>query len=436
MIPNSIAGPAEGFFAGECLEPFKYGPRTRLWLTVREGRRFILKGLPESLRSHPEEIARLRKEYSLGLRLGHSGIVGIYGFETHPTVGQVIVMEYVDGVTLYDFVRKNKNIPLKTRVDIAHQIADALAYMHSLGISHRDLKPDNILVTRRNEAKIIDIGLGDSEDSVIYKQSVGTPGFGAPEQRTPGVGDSRSDVYSYGKILELLLPERKFRKLRACCHKENPAKRISIREADEMLTGVIKPRKRGFWWWVMVFYGVILALALVLGLIEELTENDRNQSMPTADTLTVDSVNKVEPLGLPETVDVSIVTGNDAAKTNAKSTELDTKPTESDSKSSESKSKLGELDILYEHAQMLDSAIAIYDIYYDRNRRVWKESKKERNQKAHEIADHLLKELEAYGCKPMETDYYLSMYWEYVVESNKRVDELMEHLKDLQEQAR
>lgn len=65
-----------------------------------------------------------------------------------------------------------------------------------------------------------------------------------------------------------------------------------------------------------------------------------------------------------------------------------------------------------------------------------KESKKERNQKAHEIADHLLKELEAYGCKPMETDYYLSMYWEYVVESNKRVDELMEHLKDLQEQAR
>ncbi|MBD5279504.1 MAG: hypothetical protein HDS35_03025 [Bacteroides sp.] len=47
-----------------------------------------------------------------------------------------------------------------------------------------------------------------------------------------------------------------------------------------------------------------------------------------------------------------------------------------------------------------------------------------------------MKELEAYGCKPMERDYYLSMYWEYVVESNKRVDELMEHLKYLQEQAR
>ena len=74
MIPNSIAGPADAFLVVESLEPFKTGTRNVLWLTVMEGRRFVLKGLPEALRSHPEEVARLRKEYSLGLRLSHPSI--------------------------------------------------------------------------------------------------------------------------------------------------------------------------------------------------------------------------------------------------------------------------------------------------------------------------------------------------------------------------
>ena len=93
-----MAGPTEGGIIGECLEPFRRRPRNLLWLTVREGRRFILKGLPEALRSHPEETARLRKEYSLGLRISHPGIAGTYGFEMHPFVGPVIVMEYIDGM--------------------------------------------------------------------------------------------------------------------------------------------------------------------------------------------------------------------------------------------------------------------------------------------------------------------------------------------------
>lgn len=80
MIPNSIEMPAEPPFAAESLELYKTGTRNVLWLTVREGRRFILKGLPKALRSHQEEIARLRKEYSLGLRINHPGMAGVYGF--------------------------------------------------------------------------------------------------------------------------------------------------------------------------------------------------------------------------------------------------------------------------------------------------------------------------------------------------------------------
>ena len=406
MIPNSVTGPAQSAFAGECLEPYKRGTINVLWLTVREGRRFILKGLPEALRHHPEETARLRKEYSLGLRLNHAGIAGTYGFETNPTVGPVIVMEYVDGTSLHEFLQKNKNVPLKVRADIARQIAGALAYMHSLGISHRDLKSDNIMITRRNEAKIIDIGLGDSEDSVVYKQSLGTAQFGAPEQQKPYVGDSRADVYSFGKILEMLLPERKFSKLRKGCLKENLDKRLTMQNAVEMLDSEHKPGKRSFWWWLLTFYGVMLVLGLVIGLFEELTGIKPDRHTPGDDPYMVSTA---------DTVARSTVSAVDA-------TESDEGP--------------NGWDIWYEHIQMLDSAIAVYDVYFDRDRRAWKESKDERNRLAHDIADHMLEELQSAGYKPMEADYYLSTYWEYVVDANKKMDEVMGHLKELQDQAK
>ena len=406
MIPNSMGGPADGGMPGECLEPFRRGTRNLLWLTVREGRRFILKGLPEALRSHPEETARLRKEYSLGLRISHPGIAGIYGFETHPTVGPVIVMEYIDGITLGDYLWKNKSIPQKDRVGIARQIADALAYMHSMGVSHRDLKPDNILVTRRNEAKIIDIGLGDSEDSVIYKQSLGTDEFGAPEQQMPCVGDSRSDVYSFGRILDMLLPERKFRKLRKGCLKENPDKRLTMQDAVEMLDSEHKPSKRSFWWWLLTFYGVMLVLGLVIGLFEELTGKKPDRHTPGDDPYMVSTA---------DTVAGSTVSAVDAT---------------------ESEKGPNGWDIWYEHTQMLDSAIAVYDVYFDRDRRAWKDSKEERNRLAHDIADHMLEELLSAGYKPIEADIYLSTYWEYVVDANKKMDEVMGHLKELQDQAK
>ena len=77
-----------------------------LWLAVRDGRRVVYKGLTDNLRNHPEEIASLRKEYSLGVRLDCEGVVRFYSFELHPHFGPIIVMEYVDGYTLQEYLDK------------------------------------------------------------------------------------------------------------------------------------------------------------------------------------------------------------------------------------------------------------------------------------------------------------------------------------------
>ncbi len=240
---------------------------------VRDGRRLLLKGLPPDLRNHPEEVARLRKEYTIGLRLDHPGVVRFFGFETFPDTGPVIVMEYIDGLPLAEFIKGNLRkggsheerkaaIPdLTKRRKIAFQIAETLEYIHSCGFSHRDLKPDNILIASRGfRPKIIDFGLGDGEDYLMYKKSLATTQFGAPEQQEATVGDSRADVYSFGRILERLLPERRFGSLRKACMAENPEQRIEMSEVVRILDPTRSRKFRGWWW------GVIFLVALILGI--------------------------------------------------------------------------------------------------------------------------------------------------------------------------
>lgn len=206
--------------------------RRVIWLSVRDGRKVACKGLPELLRQHPEEIAALRKEYLLTLRIDSPGVVSVYGFEEHPRLGPVIVMEYVDGVTLGEYLSgAGSRRRLSERRDLARAIAGAMTAAHAAGIAHRDLKPDNILVrTKDMLPKIIDFGHGDSDDFVVYKQSLGTDSYGAPEQREPSAAGIAADVYSLGKILDELLPERRFAALRRACKAEDPLQRPSMEQ--------------------------------------------------------------------------------------------------------------------------------------------------------------------------------------------------------------
>ena len=427
MIPNSMAGPADGGMAGECLEPFRRGTRNLLWLTVREGRRFILKGLPEALRSHPEETARLRKEYSLGLRISHTGIVGVYGFEMHPSVGPVIVMEYVDGITLDEFLRRDNRLSIKVRAGIARQIADALAYIHSLGMSHRDLKPDNILITRRDEAKIIDIGLGDSEDSVIYKQSLGTEAFGAPEQRIPAVADFRADVYSYGKILEVLLPESKFRRLREACLKEDPEKRISMSEAAERLndaigrSSAIKP---------MIITVCIVCVILAAAVVFLLSRSGTSEAVAPTPEPQEQGATANQDHGSPTpTVTTELPATNAQPASTEQKDERNqparqTKDPKTEPYDTQAKAPDADYEAIYEkYAAEMDGLVKKYGCAYDKEKEVYIEEIL--NQRATElpgIMSRMVTELEDAGCPYSEMTRLANQLYEYMIKRVEQTD--------------
>lgn len=200
-ISNSILTPVSGVENPHPLTPYAEHGFTMLWLTTRNGRRFMLKGLSPAYRSKPEFRQLLRKEFELLVTLDSESVVRVWDIEENSSTGLCIVMEYIQGVTLSEYL-EGKSANAGEKFSIAIQLAEALTYIHSSGISHRDLKPDNIIVIpERKRLKLIDFGLGDGSEFTTYKQSGGTRTYGAPEQINDATGDSRSDVYSFGVIL-------------------------------------------------------------------------------------------------------------------------------------------------------------------------------------------------------------------------------------------
>ena len=166
----------------------------------RYGRWWLLKGLQKEKAQETAYQQRLRKELELMMPLQHQNIVSAVGLERVEGLGECIVMEYVDGMTLKEWIATSPELSRKRR--IAKELIDAVGFLHSKGIVHRDLKPENILITRNGEhLKLIDFGLADSDSYDILKQPAGTSGYMSPEQKITAVADVRNDIYSLGVIL-------------------------------------------------------------------------------------------------------------------------------------------------------------------------------------------------------------------------------------------
>jgi predicted Ser/Thr protein kinase len=165
-----------------------------------------LKVLSANLVDDEDFRERFRQEAKIIARLTHPNIVHVY--DIYDIEGKdgwfCIVMEFLEGRSLRELLREAGPLPIERAVAIAEQIATGLAYAHSQGIIHRDIKPDNIMMLANDQIKIMDFGIARLRGSTLHTQtgvSMGTPQFMSPEQASGKSVDARSDLYSLCVVL-------------------------------------------------------------------------------------------------------------------------------------------------------------------------------------------------------------------------------------------
>ncbi|MHC4871073.1 MAG: serine/threonine protein kinase [Planctomycetota bacterium] len=163
-----------------------------------------LKLLPRSLSSNENIIKRFMREARIVANLNHPNIVR--GFEIGEANGyHFFAMEFVDGGSVDDKLKQHKYLEEKETIEIAMQCCKALEHAHNAGVIHRDIKPDNLMLTGDGVLKVADLGLATREDTQALTatgNTVGTPYYMSPEQVTGQKNiDLRADIYALGATL-------------------------------------------------------------------------------------------------------------------------------------------------------------------------------------------------------------------------------------------
>lgn len=187
----------------------------QLVIASKDGKWFVLKGLKQNYRNIALYQQLIRKEYDILSSLQHPHIAQCHGDADVEGLGHCIVMEYIEGQSLREYLQKER-LDTQQILRIARQLADAIQYIHSIQIVHRDLKPENILITNNGQnVKLIDFGFSDTDSYHILKQPAGTRHYMAPEMLSKdAVSDMRADIFSFGKILAEMLTTHKTSKIR------------------------------------------------------------------------------------------------------------------------------------------------------------------------------------------------------------------------------
>ena len=221
---------AEGF--GD-IKPFA----KNLYEATCDGKKCLLKT------SLPGQTSLLRREYDISCNLQHPYILTPLRYSEDTPVGPAIVMEYVEGCTLTEFVVKGQ--PHEVLRRLLAEILDAVDYLHKKGLIHNDLKPDNILVSNiGNHIRIIDFGLSDKDAEYLIKRLGGTDESSAPEviEDNPNIPfTASSDVWSLGYIIRIMFPSR-YKGIVRKCRRQKPKDRYpdivslekALRNADRL----------------------------------------------------------------------------------------------------------------------------------------------------------------------------------------------------------
>jgi len=214
-----------------------------------DGRKVAVKILTEEFSKMPGIQGRFKREAGATGKLEHPNIVSTIEMAKEDKY-TYIVMEYVDGGSLVDYIVKEKKVAPVRAVEIMSDILAGLHHAHERGIIHRDIKPANVLLTSQGRAKVIDFGLAkDAEAQTILTLSgnvVGTPAYMAPEQAKGEGSGPLADLYSCGILMFLLLTGKKPFEGKSLVDTLNkqindplPSIRATTPEVSEPLEGVV-----------------------------------------------------------------------------------------------------------------------------------------------------------------------------------------------------
>ena len=211
--------------------------------------RWVLKKrLSDSHAQNPLWQQALRREFEYGFRFSHKGLPQYFHFEDHDARNLFLVREWVDGQSLNEWAAASRTV--KDKLAVLLQLADALGYLHSHQVIHRDLSPSNVLICRGQLlVKLIDTGFAAHETEEVL--GGGTPGFAAPEQLQGAAPSPLHDVYAFGKLMALLFPfgsagPRGMHALIEACTCSNPGDRPQgLEEVSKQLAQMGESRPRG-----------------------------------------------------------------------------------------------------------------------------------------------------------------------------------------------
>ena len=240
-----------------------------LYRVRKAGKYFMIKTPKDN---SGRSLAMLQREYELSIGLQHPNVVNVFTYEPSTVVGAGIVMEYVDGRTLEQFLAENPTPSMRCRA--FEQLLQAVAYIHRRGLVHNDIKPENILITRTdNDVKLIDFGLSDS-DAYYLARTIGcTKAYASPEllARDKEI-DARSDIYSLGVVMKDIFGNR-YSRISSRCLNSQKEKRYA--SAEELLSA-FKHRNTPLKLSIAILTAMFLMLPLVGYVVERGQVAERN----------------------------------------------------------------------------------------------------------------------------------------------------------------